>query len=63
MLAGARDEQSFKTWTRDYQVPTQVWYSAYPTLSVQDVLRNAEIREILATTLTPRSAERLLGLL
>ncbi|HEY6079108.1 MAG TPA: hypothetical protein VIW29_09910, partial [Polyangiaceae bacterium] len=63
VFAGARDEQSFKSWTRDYQVPTQVWYSAYPTLSVQDVLRNAEIRELLATTLTPRSAERLLGLL
>lgn len=63
VFAGARDEHAFKSWTRDYQLPTQVWYSAYPTLSVQDVLRNAEIRELLATTLTARSAERLLGLL
>jgi hypothetical protein len=63
IFAGARDEVAFKRWTRDYQVPTQVWYSAYPTLSVQDVLRNAEIRELLGSELNPSAAERLLGLL
>jgi hypothetical protein len=63
LFKGARDEPAFKRWTRDYQVPTQVWYSAYPTLSVQDVLKNAEIRELLATELSLERAERLLGLL
>jgi hypothetical protein len=63
LFKGARDEPAFKRWTRDYQVPTQVWYSAYPTLSVQDVLKNAEIRELLASELTLERAERLLGLL
>src|SRR5262249_51823220 len=46
LFRGARDEVAFKAWTRAYQMRTQVWYSAYPTLSVGDVLRNAEIREL-----------------
>ncbi|MFO0697884.1 MAG: hypothetical protein U0236_01555 [Nitrospira sp.] len=40
---GARREQEFKKWTRDHQVPTQVWYSAYPLLSVVNVNNNTEI--------------------
>ncbi len=63
LFKGARDEGDFKAWTRAYQVPTQVWYSAYPTLSVGEVLKNAEIRQLLGSVLTPRSAERLLALL
>jgi len=40
---GARQEQEFKKWTRDHQVPTQVWYSAYPLLSVVNVNNNTDI--------------------
>ncbi len=40
---GARREQEFKKWTRDHQVPTQVWYSAYPLLSVVNVNNNTDI--------------------
>jgi hypothetical protein len=34
---GARHEQQFKTWTREYQQETQFWYSAFPSLSVRNV--------------------------
>ena len=40
---GARREQEFKRWTRDHQVPTQVWYSAYPRLSVTNVNGTTDI--------------------
>ncbi|HMS83566.1 MAG TPA: hypothetical protein PKD12_07950 [Nitrospira sp.] len=40
---GARREQEFKKWTRDHQVPTQVWYSAYPLLSVVNVNNSTDI--------------------
>jgi hypothetical protein len=63
LFKGARDEGAFKAWTRAHQVPTQVWYSAYPQLSVADVLRNARIRELLGGTLTPTSSAELLALL
>jgi hypothetical protein len=63
LFQGATDEEAFKAWTRACQVPTQVWYSAYPTLSVGDVLHNAKLRELLGTELTPRSSQQLLALL
>ena len=49
---GARREQEFKKWTRDHQVPTQVWYSAYPLLSVVNVNNNTEIARGLFTSHT-----------
>ena len=45
MGGGARDELLFKTLTRQSQVPSLVWYSAYPDLSVQNIQTNAAIRE------------------
>ena len=63
LFKGARDEESFKAWTRANQVPTQCWYSAYPLLSVGDVLRNAQIRELLGSKLDRPTSERLLALL
>lgn len=49
---GARREQEFKRWTRDHQVPTQVWYSAYPRLSVTNVNGNTELTQGLFMPLT-----------
>ncbi len=63
LFKGAKDEEAFKSWTRANQVPTQVWYSAYPTLSVGDVLRNAKIRELLGCKLDKPTSERLLALI
>lgn len=42
---GATQESSFKQWTRTFQVRNQIWYSAYPSLTVSDVLENARLRE------------------
>jgi hypothetical protein len=41
---GAADEQRFKAYARNSQLYTQLWYSAYPFLSVANVLNNASIR-------------------
>jgi hypothetical protein len=42
---GARREQSFKYYQRRHQLPTQVWYKAYPGLTLIDIQRNQRIRE------------------
>jgi hypothetical protein len=42
---GASHEEQFKLWVRRHQLPTQVWFSAYPSLSLPEVLRNARLRE------------------
>jgi hypothetical protein len=48
---GAQDELLFKTLTRQSQVPSLIWYSAYPDLSVQNIQTNAAIREGLFVTM------------
>jgi hypothetical protein len=53
--AGARDEERFKTWARSQQVRTQVWYAAYPDLSVSNVVNNSAIRRGLV--IRPESKE------
>ncbi len=45
ILGGARIEQRFKYYQRRHQLPTQVWYKAYPGLSLADLRRNQRIRE------------------
>jgi hypothetical protein len=40
---GATDEQRFKSWTRKYQIPTQVWYSAHKFLTVENINNNSAI--------------------
>ncbi|MGH9347343.1 MAG: hypothetical protein ACRD26_08760 [Vicinamibacterales bacterium] len=50
---GATDEQRFKARARNSQIVTQVWYSAYKTLSVQNINNNAQIR---AGLFAPQSA-------
>jgi hypothetical protein len=42
--AGARDEQRFKAYARNSQVLTEVWYSAYRDLTVQNINNNSAIR-------------------
>jgi hypothetical protein len=44
ILGGARLEQKFKHFQRRHQVPTQVWYKAYPGLTLADLARNHGIR-------------------
>jgi hypothetical protein len=35
----------FKYYLRRHEVPTQVWYKAYPGLTTADLARNTQIRE------------------
>jgi len=44
LFEGARREEEFKDYQRRYQIPTQVWYSAYPDLTALNVENNALIR-------------------
>ena len=44
---GARDEARFKAYARRSQARTLTWYSAYPDLSVHNILNNTAIREQL----------------
>jgi hypothetical protein len=41
---GARLEQRFKYYQRRHQIPSQVWYKAYPGLTALDMIRNHRIR-------------------
>ena len=41
---GARLEQPFKYYQRRHQIPTQVWYKAYPGITALDMIRNHRIR-------------------
>lgn len=42
---GARIENKFKHYQRRHQLPTQVWYQAYPGLALVDLNRNQRIRD------------------
>jgi Dyp-type peroxidase family len=41
---GAEDEQRFKALARDSQITTDVWYSAYPSLTVSNINDNTRLR-------------------
>jgi hypothetical protein len=45
VLDGAKNEQKFKYFLRRHQLPTNVWYKAYPGLTAFDLKRNTLIRE------------------
>ena len=42
---GAEQEQKFKNFLKRRQLPTQVWYKAYPGKTAFDLARNTRIRE------------------
>ena len=46
---GAHDEQNFKQVVRQNQYPSQVYYSAYPNLTVRNILNNSYFRQGLHT--------------
>lgn len=49
LFDGARDEARFKAYARYSMVPTNVWYSAYPDISVTNIANNRAIRNGLAS--------------
>jgi len=60
---GAAQESSFKQWTRTFQVRNQIWYSAYPSVTVSDVLENAKLREGAVGPMSEDDARSWLALL
>jgi hypothetical protein len=57
VLDGARDEEAFKQWTREHQLPTQVWWSGVPDSTVQNVRDDLAIRQQLALGLSEPEIE------
>ena len=55
-FGGAYDEEHFLAWSRYYEIPTQVWYSAYPHLSIKNIINNTKIRMELMKDLDERQA-------
>ncbi len=55
--AGATDGPRFRQWARANQCRTQVWYSAYPRLTMPVIDNNSAIREGLFATLDEKEAQ------
>ena len=61
---GCGDERKFKEYLRRHQMPTQVWYKAYPGLTAVDLDRNSRIRKGLeSSSLTDAEAREWVALL
>lgn len=64
LKGGAEFEQKYKCFLRRHQLPTAVWYKAYPGLTAFDLNRNTRIREGLERApLNDREARAWLDLL
>jgi hypothetical protein len=60
---GARDEQRFKDWTRNRQLKTPVWYTAYPDRTLDNVENDVQIAHLLAHAETAEEDTAWLALL
>lgn len=64
LSGGARQEMEFKNYLRRHQVPTDVWYKAYPDLTAADLARNSLVREGLErASMTDAEARQWLALI
>jgi hypothetical protein len=63
VFGGAAKEDTFKQWVRTFQVQNQIWFSAYPHVTVSNVLDNATLREGAAGPMTEEQARAWLALL
>lgn len=57
---GAYDAEHFLAWSRYFQVPTAVWYCAYPHLSIKNIINNSYIRNELFRDLDEGAARQFL---
>ena len=57
-LRGATDGPRFRQWARAHQCRTDVWYSAYPDLSMPAIDNNSAIREGLFAPLDPEETQQ-----
>lgn len=60
---GAQDIVSFRKYVRDHQVPSQMFYCAYPQATVKNILRDRHISQTLATDFNRETVEHWLELL
>lgn len=60
---GAQDIVSFRKFVRDHQVPSQVFYCAYPQATVKNILRDRHISQTLAADFNREIVEHWLELL
>jgi hypothetical protein len=64
LAGGAKEEMTFKNYLRRHQLPTQVWYKAYPGLTAANLARNTRIREGLEKpAITEAEARRWLAMI
>jgi hypothetical protein len=61
LWGGARYEQQFKNTLRCHQVAVPLWYSAYPSLSADNIENNAQIRAGLRGDMSPAKAQQWLS--
>ena len=59
---GATDGDPFKRWARRQQIPTRMWYCAYPHITTSRIRINAAIRNGLASAATEDEATAFLSL-
>jgi hypothetical protein len=57
ILHGARDAEAFKAFLRAHQLPTPIWYSAYPNLTAANIQNNSRIRAGLYGDMTHEQAQ------
>jgi len=55
---GAKDELAFKAYIRRHELPTEVWYEAYPGLGTVDLACNTRLREGLERAAMDADAAR-----
>jgi hypothetical protein len=60
---GASHGDEFKEWARRSQLPTPVWYRAYPAVGVTQIDRNSRVREGLTGSPAPEEVAAWLRLL
>jgi hypothetical protein len=64
ILNGCGDERKFKEFLRRHQLPTEVWYKAYPGLTAADLERHVRIRQGLeSSSMSDREAREWVALL
>lgn len=49
---GSRDEERFKQWTRNRQIPTDLWWSGVPESTTENVRNDVWIRRMLMRPMT-----------
>ncbi|HSC52730.1 MAG TPA: hypothetical protein VLC98_03885 [Phnomibacter sp.] len=63
IMGGAYDEEHFLAWSRHSEIQTQIWYNAYPQLSIKNINNNSIIRNGLSKQLSAAQAATFLKLL